>query len=215
MINKSKIPKIEKDYKEGVTYKQLAEKYKATYNEIAYLVKKEKWQRENNRSKALKGNKNAVGNSGGSAPKGNKNAVITGEFENIFNSVLDDDEQILMKSQFTDTRMAIQHELKLISIREKRMLDRIKELKEKNRDLIVTKMKKNSEDTSTEAQNTLFLINKIEEGLTRVQESKRRMLDLLYKIESKEGKYSDKGKSLADEIQAAYNERIVGDANVE
>lgn len=214
MINKSKIPKIEKDYKEGATYKQLAKKYRTTYNEIAYLVKKEKWQRKSNRSKALAGNKNAVGNSGGSAPEGNKNAVTTGEFENIFDSVLDEEEQALMNNSFLETRTAIQHELKLISIREKRMLNRIKELKDKNRDLIVTKMKKDSEDTSTEAQNTLFLINKIEEGLTRVQESKRRMLDLLYKIESKEGKYSDKGKSLADEIQAAYNERI-GDTNVD
>ncbi|MCI8655038.1 MAG: hypothetical protein HFJ48_04090 [Clostridia bacterium] len=213
MISKNKIPKIEQDYKEGATYKQLAEKYKSSYNEIAYLIKKEKWQRKSNRSKALKGNQNAIGNSGGSAPEGNKNAVSTGEFEKIFNSVLDDEEQTLMNSQFIDTRMAIQHELKLISIREKRMLNRIQELKEKNRDLVVTKMKKNSEDTSTEAQNTLFLINKIEEGLTRVQESKRRMLDLLYKIESKEGKYSDKGKSLADEIQAAYDERV-GDSNV-
>ena len=213
MINKSKIPKIEKDYKEGVTYKQLAKKYRTTYNEIAYLVKKEKWQRKSNRSKALVGNKNAVGNSGGSAPEGNKNAVTTGEFENIFDSVLDEEEQVLMNNSFLETRTAIQHELKLISIREKRMLNRIKELKDKNRDLIVTKMKKDSEDTSTEAQNTLFLINKIEEGLTRVQESKRRMLDLLYKIESKEGKYSDKGKSLADEIQAAYDERV-GDSNV-
>ena len=30
------------------------------------------------------GNKNAIGNKGGSAPDGNKNAIKTGEFETIF-----------------------------------------------------------------------------------------------------------------------------------
>ena len=43
MIDNRKIPKIEKDYKEGYTYKQLAKKYKISYNQVTYLVKKQEF----------------------------------------------------------------------------------------------------------------------------------------------------------------------------
>lgn len=211
VIEEKNINKLKKDYKKGFTYKVLMEKYKITYNEIVSIVRKHKWKRKSNKHITHKGNKNAVGNKGGAAPKGNKNALKTGAYENIFDTVLDDDERNLMQEDFLDTRMAVQHELKVLSIREKRILKRISDLKSSNRDLTITKMTKNSKNTSTEAQNTLILIGKLEDSLTKVQESKRRLLDLQYKIESKEGKYSNKGKSLADEIQNAYNQRVGGD----
>lgn len=50
------ISKIRRDYKAGKTYKQIAEKYNVTYNEVVYLVKKKKWERESNLSKVKKGN---------------------------------------------------------------------------------------------------------------------------------------------------------------
>lgn len=212
VIDEKNIDKLKKDYKKGFTYKVLIEKYKITHNELISIIRKNKWKRKSNKHITHKGNKNAVGNKGGAAPKGNKNAVTTGAYENIFDTVLDEDERILMQEDFLDTRMAVQHELKVLSIREKRMLERIKILKSSNRDLTITKMTKNSENTATEAQNTLILIGKLEDALTKLQESKRRLLDLQYKIESKEGKYSNKGKSLADEIQEAYNKRV-GDNN--
>ena len=34
MIDKKKIPKIEKDYKEGFTYNQLAKKDEVSYNQV-------------------------------------------------------------------------------------------------------------------------------------------------------------------------------------
>ena len=61
MIDKKKIPKIEKDYKEGFTYNQLAKKYKITYNQVTYLVKKENWKRESNLSITHIGNTNEIG----------------------------------------------------------------------------------------------------------------------------------------------------------
>lgn len=209
-MDEKDLEKLKKDYKNGLTYKQIQDKYKITPNQLRWCIQKNNWKRKSNRSKTHIGNKNAKGNKGGSAPKDNKNAVTTGEYENLLNSVLDEEEQKLMKSDFLETRAAIKYELKLAYIRKKRMLKRIEELKNKNRELVITKMTKGTENTSTEAQNTLLLISKIEDGLTRVQESIRRLLDLLDKIEAREGKYSDSGKSLADEIQAAYNERVGG-----
>lgn len=183
----NKISKIKKDYLKGKTYNEIAKKYGVTYNELVYLAKKQKWQRKSNLSKVKKGNQNAKGNKGGpGAEKRNKRALKTGEYETIYEDVLDEDEQELMENEFLETREAIQHELKLISIREKRMLERIKKIKDK--DLTITKMNKSDEGTSIETKNTLYLTNKIEEGLTRVQESKRRYLDSYHKIETDDRK---------------------------
>ncbi len=79
MINDSnKISKIKKDYINGKTYNQIAKKHDVTYNEVIYLVRKNKWKRESNLSKIKKGNQNAKGNKGGpGAEKGNTRALKT------------------------------------------------------------------------------------------------------------------------------------------
>ena len=79
MINDSnKISKIKKDYINGKTYNQIAKKHDVTYNEVIYLVRKNKWKRESNLSKAKKGNQNAEGNKGGpGAEKRNTRALKT------------------------------------------------------------------------------------------------------------------------------------------
>lgn len=184
-MNESNVENIKNDYLQGMKYKEIIDKYDITQPELRSIIRKNKLTRS--KSEIQKGNQNAIGNSGGHGTEGNKNAVTTGEYENIFSSVLDDDENTIMKGSSKGTRATLLEELKILTIREKRMLSRIKILKDKNRDLTITKMQKNQDNNSTEAQNTLLLINKIEDGLTRVQESKRRMLDLLYRIECDDG----------------------------
>lgn len=184
-MTEAKIENIKNDYLQGMKYKEIIDKYDITQPELRSIIRKNKLTRS--KSEIQKGNQNAIGNSGGHGTEGNKNAVTTGEYENIFSSVLDDDENTIMKGSSKGTRATLLEELKILTIREKRMLSRIKTLKDKNRDLTITKMQKNQDNNSTEAQNTLLLINKIEDGLTRVQESKRRMLDLLYRIECDDG----------------------------
>lgn len=178
---------IKKDYMSGMTYKDILEKHNITKNKLIYLIQKNNWKRESNRSIVQKGNKNAKNNKGG-APKENKNALTTGEYENIFSSFLDADEKLIMESKITSTKEALFEELRILKIREKRMFERIKNLKDKQKDMVIARMKKDNENTTTEVQNTLFLINKIEDGLTRVQGEKRRILNLLYKIEIDDGK---------------------------
>ncbi len=184
-MTEAKIENIKNDYLQGMKYKEIIDKYDITQPELRSIIRKNKLTRS--KSEIQKGNQNAIGNSGGHGTEGNKNAVTTGEYENIFSSVLDEDENTIMKGSSKGTRATLLEELKILTIREKRMLSRIKTLKDKNRDLTITKMQKNQDNNSTEAQNTLLLINKIEDGLTRVQESKRRMLDLLYRIECDDG----------------------------
>lgn len=183
---------IKKDYMSGLTYKAIQEKHNITRNKLIYLIQKNNWKRDSNRSKVQKGNKNAKNNKGNKkalgAEKGNKRALVTGEYENIFSSFLDEDEKIILESKVLSTKEALFEELQILKIREKRMFERIKILKDKQKDMVVTRMKKDNETTTTEVQNTLFLINKIEDGLTRVQGEKRRILNLLYKIEIDDGK---------------------------
>lgn len=208
------LKKIEKDYKSGCTYQEIADKYNLTRNQVKNLIQTNKWTRKSNRKKALKGNNNAKGNNSSTKFKnGNKAALCTGEYENIFSSVLDDDEvEILGKT--IGTREMILGELNILTVRERRMLNRIKELKAKQKDMIITKLQKSNDTTSTEVQNTLFLINKIEDSLTRVQQSKKKMLDLLYKIECDDGAIVEKPNELEHKkntsILSSINQQLFG-----
>ena len=129
------IEKIEIDYKNGLTYKELAKKYKTSFNQVTYLEKKNKWQRESNLSVTHLGNQNAVGNSGGpGAEEGNKRALTTGEYETIFFDVLSEEEKsIYKKLEIDNKRTCIEQEYKMLCIREYRILKRINKYKTKKR----------------------------------------------------------------------------------
>ena len=188
MIDKKKIPKIEKDYKEGFTYNQLAKKYKITYNQVTYLIKKENWKRESNLSITHIGNTNAVGNSGGpGAGEGNKNAVTTGEYETLFFDVLSDEEKALYQNlQIQNKKKCVENEYKMLSVREYRILKRIKSLQDKEKDMNIERIVKrqyssnnsNETETVTEAINIITPLQKLEDALTRVQDAKRKCLEL-------------------------------------
>lgn len=194
MIDKKKIPKIEKDYKEGCTYKQIAKKYKVTYNEVTYLIKKEKWKRESNLSVTHLGNKNAVGNSGGpGAKEGNKNAVTTGEYETILLDALSDDEkQLYQQCDIADKKEELKKQYKILTIREFRIMKKSKELQDKNKEMTIEYITKNqgedSTGTTTHATNTINISQKLDDSLTRIQEAKRKCIDSLHKIETDDRK---------------------------
>ncbi|MTW85614.1 terminase [Virgibacillus dakarensis] len=74
------------------------------------------------------GNHNAVGNKGGKPPPGNKNAVTTGEYETLMWDYLDDDEKELFETVETDPLYQIDITIRELSIRQRRMMKRIKNL---------------------------------------------------------------------------------------
>lgn len=83
-----------------------------------------------NRKGAPKGNKNAVGNKGNSrasAPEKNKNALKTGEYETIFEDFLSDEEKEIYSSLSDDPFFVLSEEIKLLKIRQRRMMQRIKD----------------------------------------------------------------------------------------
>ena len=141
---------------------------------------------------------------------GNKNAVKTGEFETIWFDTLDEDEQELLQLIPIDPMDQIDDKIRALSIRERRMMKRIQDLKngltEKQRRVLQerrttkepiqvydektgeTKVVIRSRDelVITEVEETEFRsiedILKIEEALTRVQDKLIKAIDLKHRL---------------------------------
>ena len=140
------------------------------------------------------GNKNALGNSGGpGAETGNKRAVTTGEYETILVNVLSEEEKNIYENLKIDNKkQCIEEEYKMLTIREYRILKRIKNIQDKQKDMNIERIVKrqynsdtsNETETVTEAINIVNPLQKLEDSLTRVQEAKRKCLDSLHKMET-------------------------------
>jgi hypothetical protein len=132
------------------------------------------------------GSKNALGNAGGAAPAGNKNAVSTGEFERIMYDTFDPDEISLVGSIQPDEEKLLLEEIRILTVRERRMLKRIDDLIKKNPkgmaiDEVMTVSNTPTGDgnkpgrdiRTTKVVPVLEQIHRIEEALTRVQARKQ------------------------------------------
>nr|DAY64189.1 MAG TPA: Small Terminase [Caudoviricetes sp.] len=183
---------IKNDYLKGMTYKDIYKKHNITLSDLKKIIYKYNLTR--NKSELYKGNQNAKKNKGGTgAANNNKNAVVTGEYEQIYEDVLteaetkfynnytinDNDIDNLLLDEYT-------REYKILTIREMRMLKRIKVLEEKNNDMMIGSIRKKNSDgdteTVTEAEPVSKTIARIEDGLTRVQESKRKSRENMLKL---------------------------------
>lgn len=215
-MTEAKIEQIKNDYLQGMKYNDIKQKYNITQAELRSIVYKYKLTRT--KSKAQMGNKNALGNKGGTGAEiGNKNAVTTGEYENIYKDVLDEDELDLYENyQVDDVEQLLMEEYKILTIREKRMLKRIKKLNEQKDmtiDFIRKKNSKSETETITEAEPTINLIQRIEEGLTRVQEAKRKCIESLNKINNGEDKTVNLNVVATNPLLESINRQLGGGAN--
>ncbi|MGI2822407.1 hypothetical protein, partial [Vibrio fluvialis] len=60
-------------------------------------------------------------------PKGNKNAIKTGEYETIFADMLSDEEKDIYSNLNDDPFFILEEEIRILKIRQYRMLKRIKD----------------------------------------------------------------------------------------
>lgn len=130
---------------------------------------------------APKKNKNAAGHG---APEKNKNAVTTGEFETLLFDCLEPEERQLAQSVPADKEKLLLQEIQLLTVRERRMLKRIENLKQK--DFTTVKKKQGTEKDKwtdlNEDHATLGQIQNIEDALTRVQARKQAAIDSLHRF---------------------------------
>lgn len=180
------IEEIEKDYNSGMLKKDIITKHHITMGQLNYQISKNNWKKRE--KKGTKGNK------GGHGTRNNKNAQVTGAYSK-FDGCFSDDELEVFNEPIKSKKKALEDEIKILKVREYRMLKRIKELKE-GKDLIVMKMSKAGTIASTEAENTQLLIIRYEQALTKIQEAKRRAIDSLHKIEIENKRFDyDKSKN--------------------
>lgn len=182
-----------KDYKKGMKYKDIAEKYGVSLSAVkSWAVRY--WNKEKDKGKvatkakkgcnqkadksqpksrgAPKGNKNAVGNNGG-APKGNTNAVKHGGYSEIYWDTLNEEEKALIEDMPKDEEMLLLEQLKLLSVRERRLMMAINKYRDVKGGLTVSGVLTSntkrafSEDEQGEAEKEMYLElrqQKIDEG---------------------------------------------------
>lgn len=136
-------------YKKGMKYKEIAEKIGVPLNTVkswatrywkdgkvatkAKPATKPEVATSPRKAGAPKGNVNAVGNKGG-APFGNTNAMKHGGYSTIWASSLTEAErEALEELEGADEETILVEEIRLLTIREARIMKRIKELTEKEK----------------------------------------------------------------------------------
>lgn len=144
-------------------------------------------------------------------PKKNKNAVKTGEHEVIWLDTLEEDEKNLISKVTLDKIKQINNEIKLTEIRERRMLKRIKKLKaeELTTTSFTTGIEKGKKTELIIQEETLSKIQNIEEALTRVQNTKIKLIETKHKLEQDEGLSKERLKAQIEKLKADTN-RIMG-----
>ena len=103
----------------------------------------------------------------------------------------------MMQQELYDKKYQIMSEIKILSIRERRILKKIQDL-QNGKEMSIVRMSKSSSNnvsyrnngtlTTTEAESTINITQRLEEALTRVQEAKRRYIDSYHKVENDDRK---------------------------
>ena len=216
------------DYRNGEKPKALSEKTGISINTIKSWIKRDKARKasagkdapqpkkgasSNKKKGAPVGNKNAKGNRGGAAPLRNHNAEKHGAYSKVYWDTLDDEEFILIDSMDDDAEWHLISQLQMFSMRERRLMQRIrqyKEVDEKNHGLAVKsvskkkvledvvdaegesigdgKLKKSTETTVTNTEAVINSIMALESELTKVQRAKTKAIESLSKIRLERGR---------------------------
>ena len=138
-----------KDYKKGMKYKEIAEKYSVSVNTVKSWAARY-WNKEKDRGKvatkkkkvatkekgklqpnprgAPKGNKNAEGKDCG-APLGNDYALKHGGYSQIYWDTLDEEEKELAETMEKSEEELLIDQIKLFSVRERRLMKAINKYK--------------------------------------------------------------------------------------
>lgn len=122
--------------------KEIASELNVSDSQVRKWKSQDKWSAElksnvtngksnvTNQGGAPIGNQNAKGNKGNSRaspPMGNKNALKTGEYETIFFETLSDEEKDIYSSLNDDPSFVLSEEIRLLKIRQFRMMKRIQQ----------------------------------------------------------------------------------------
>lgn len=201
--NRDKAKEIWLEHGGNITNRQIAEMLGENEKVVAVWKQRDKWnvvqqsetkvvqQTKRRKGGAPKGNKNALGNSGGpGGPSRNKKAVSTGEYETIWLDTLEEDEKVLFHQIETDPVKQLEQDIKLLDIRVRRMMQRISKLKDgltdKQRRVLQERItKKDVIQVSDEktGQSRTVPISRDELAVTQIEETEYRAIEDILKLE--------------------------------
>ncbi len=167
---------IKKDYlNTTLSRKEICKKHRITLNQLDYLRKKNKWA---SRKRATKLGKKLTK---GGGQNNNQNAVVTGYYSK-YRDLLSEDEKQMYDESVPDEVEMVLHAIRHQDILEYRYTKKIKELEDKKKELTITSMIKNGTNVETEATNTQILIDRFNNTLLKVQDERRKEVELLHKL---------------------------------
>lgn len=222
--------------------KEIASELNVSDSQVRKWKSQDKWSAElksnvtngksnvTNQGGAPFGNQNAVGNKGNSRaspPKRNKNALKTGEYETIFFETLSDEEKDIYSSLNDDPSFVLSEEIRLLKIRQFRMMKRIQQAEaglndegvERLQQLrkIKTPIEKNGKkleikhevmqdvQISRKTHRKIDDILSIEDSLTRISNQLAKAIKQMNELYMNEYR-TDLIKAQTDKIQAETNE---------
>ncbi|MEB8420487.1 phage terminase small subunit [Enterococcus hirae] len=222
--------------------KEIASELNVSDSQIRKWKSQDKWSAElksnvtngksnvTNQGGAPIGNQNAKGNKGNSRaspPMGNKNALKTGEYETIFFETLSDEEKDIYSSLNDDPSFVLSEEIRLLKIRQFRMMKRIQQAEaglndeevERLQQLrkIKTPIEKNGKklEIKSEVMQDVQISRKthrkiddilsIEDSLTRISNQLAKAIKQMNELYMNEYR-TDLIKAQTDKIQAETNE---------
>ncbi|HFU4547339.1 TPA: phage terminase small subunit [Enterococcus faecium] len=222
--------------------KEIASELNVSDSQVRKWKSQDKWSAElksnvtngksnvTNQGGAPLGNQNAKGNKGNSRaspPMGNKNALKTGEYETIFFETLSDEEKDIYSSLNDDPSFVLSEEIRLLKIRQFRMMKRIQQAEaglndeevERLQQLrkIKTPIEKNGKkleikhevmqdvQISRKTHRKIDDILSIEDSLTRISNQLAKAIKQMNELYMNECR-TDLIKAQTDKIQAETNE---------
>lgn len=192
--------------------KEIAEKLGVSVSLVAKWKSQDKWDSEDlpkekvkskgkNKSKgkpgAPFGNHNAFANRGG-PPLGSVNALKHGGYSQVYWDTIDEAERAMIQDMPEDEETMLLDQIKLFSVRERRIMQAIEKVKGKDEQMTNTTVKtevrvdndnNESEDESsqpytlvTSTENKHNVVARLEDELTRVQRAKSQAIATLSKL---------------------------------
>lgn len=190
-MSDEEIKKIKKEYQKGATYNEICNKFGITRNKLVYLKDKYKWKRK--QSSRVK------------AAKENKNAVTTGEYESIYENIFSNEELIFFNSKDIDysPREELIKTYKTLIIRKVRIMKRLQDIEQNDKELTIDLIKKKNDGNSTETETLAVTkdekIIKFHDALTRVDKQILRVVEKL-SVLPKISKDENKTTSILEDI---------------
>lgn len=214
-----------KDWKKGIKYKDIAEKYGVSLSAVKSWASRD-WKKQGCDKKsekvatqkmksqprgAPKGNKNARGHG---APVGNKNNYKHGIYERVYWDTLTEEERELIFDMDFEEEQSLIDQIRLLTVRERRLMKEITKNREVKGGLaldsvikrkleikgnIIQDNEQTQTETTTRTISTFEVILKLEAELTRVQAKKTRCIEALNNIRIRRIEAGYGGDSVADD----------------